>query len=252
MPNNHFIIVGGMRCGSSYLAGLLDSHPEICMAQPYIGSEPKFFLRKDINKMGYIDYYNEYFLSSNKSQILGEKSVSYLEREDSPERIKSIVNNVKILIILRNPVTRAISHYYYSKGNGLEKRTLIEAFQTLEDLSPSGEFDHISMPPFNYLSRGIYTPNVRRYISMFGKENVHIEILENLSRKNPNSLSDIFRFLGIDTDFMPYGYGEKTNQSTPKNHVTPPRIIDDLQDFFAPHNSILSTELGLNLQFWGP
>ena len=251
MENNHFLIVGGMRCGSSYLAGLLDDHPEICMAHPYIGSEPKFFIKDDIEHKEYADYYNEYFTKAKKFQLLGEKSVSYLETKQSPKIIKSMLDNAKIIIILRNPVDRAISHYYYSLKNGLEKRSLVEAFEYLEDLIPSDKFGHISMPPFNYLSRGIYAQSILRYVSVFGHEKVYLETLENFSDKDKNSLSDLLRFLGVDSDFTPMGYGEKINQSTPENHATPPWIIENLRAYFAPLNLKLSEEYSLDLRSWG-
>ena len=62
-----------------HLAGLLDSHPEICMAQPHIGSNQNFS-KERYQKKEYIDYYNEYFLSSNKSHLVRKVLVIWKEK----------------------------------------------------------------------------------------------------------------------------------------------------------------------------
>lgn len=251
MGSNHFIIVGGMRCGSSYLAGLLDSHPQVQMAKPFIGSEPKFFCSFAGEALTYSDYYSRYFSNSRPNQVLGEKSVSYLEDVGAPIRIKSIIEDPKIVIILRNPVYRAISHYYYSRKNGLEFRDLTQAFHALQDMDAGPEFDHISMPPFNYLSRGIYLPNLQRYRRVFGDDNIHIIVLENLSATDSSCLTDLFTYLNVDSNFRPPNYGKKTNQSTPLNQSIPESLIQKLEHYFSPHNLQLTTNFSLDLKLWG-
>ena len=239
-----------MRCGSSYLAGLFDEHPQVTMAKPFIINEPKYFLSPNSEKNGYDSYFDAYFSDAPEASILGEKSVSYLETKEAAERINSLIPEAKIIIVLRDPVRRAISHYYYSRKNNLEKRDFDKAFLTLEDLEPSPEFSKISMPPFSYLNRGLYQKNIEYYQSIFGQKNVHIIILENLVSGMDGGLSKMYEFVGADPDFSPSGFEIMTNQSTPKNYSPPEETLERLRSYFRKPNDALSQSFGLDISQW--
>ena len=239
-----------MRCGSSYLAGLFDEHPQIEMAKPFIVNEPKYFLSSNCTEKGYQAYCGTYFPHSPEGSILGEKSVSYLETKEAADRIHSVIPDAKIVIVLRDPVRRAISHYYYSRNNNLEKRGFDDAFQTLEDLAPGPEFGEISMPPFAYLARGLYQANIDYYESIFGRSNLHLIVLENLVRGPVRGVSQIYEFVGADPDFQPTGFETMTNQSTPRDYFPPDETLERLRSYFRGPNASLSESFGLDLSLW--
>ncbi len=74
----HLLVVGGQRCGTTYLHGLLDEHPEIAMARP-ARPEPKVFLSDELSGRGLEWYRSTYFAHATDEKVLGEKSTSYLE-----------------------------------------------------------------------------------------------------------------------------------------------------------------------------
>jgi len=85
---DHFIIVGAQRSGTTGLYRLLAQHPDICMASP-LRPEPKFFLREDAVSKGREGYLARHFPHHNGESMLGEKSTSYMEREDAILRMGS-------------------------------------------------------------------------------------------------------------------------------------------------------------------
>ncbi|SHH75526.1 sulfotransferase family protein [Ferrimonas marina] len=188
----NFFIVGGQRCGTTWLYDALDSHNEICMAKP-VRPEPKYFL-KDKEEIDKQEYLTKYF--DLTYGCLGEKSTSYYETEAAALNIKDTFPDAKIVFCLRNPVDRAISNYFFSKQNGLESRDIESALFT--DVEVKQSFS-TSVSPFDYLSRGFYSKYIEYYVSVFGKENVYVTILEDLV-SNHEKFVGLLEFIGVSSN----------------------------------------------------
>src|SRR5687767_9665111 len=104
-PN--FVGVGAQKCATTWLSVCLRRHPEVFMSVP---KEIRFF-DADENWAKGVDWYLDHFNNSQNYKARGEFSPSYLSHPVSAERIKSVLGTVKILVSLRNPATRFISHY---------------------------------------------------------------------------------------------------------------------------------------------
>ena len=118
MANNHFI-VGAQRSGTTYLLDNLNQHPEICITSK-IKPEPKFFLKKNELINGRQFYLNKYFKNHINEKILIEKSTSYIQCNEAALAINKMFPNARIIILLRNPVNRALSNFFFSKINGIK------------------------------------------------------------------------------------------------------------------------------------
>ena len=243
---NIFFIVGGQRCGTTYLYEILDQHPEICMQKPE-RPEPKFFfLQKEWQKG--LDYYEQKYFSHCKGEkIWGEKSTSYYEKEYVAKRIKESYPQSKIIFILRNPVYRALSNYFFTQNNGLEKRTLREVF--IDEFPLLTIQKNASVSPFNYLERGIYKKYIQNYFKHFHRDKVKILIFEK-SVNNPKAIANIYKFLGISPDFIPNNINKKVNVTGQQDKIIDQRIIEKLTEYFAPHIADLENYLKLNLSYW--
>ena len=103
-----FIGIGAMRTGTSFVYMCLQQHPDIHMSTPkecnYFDKEPEYPLEQ----------YNAKFVTTKK--FAGEISPTYLYIDGTAERIKEALGDVKIFVILRNPIDRAWSHYYFMKS----------------------------------------------------------------------------------------------------------------------------------------
>ena len=108
----YFFIVGAQRSGTTYLYHMLDQCRQVSMAKP-VKPEPKFFL-DEIEQFDLNEYRNSYHSGCDSDVIAyGEKSTSYYESPIVANRIFRNIPEAKIIFVLRNPIQRAISNYFF-------------------------------------------------------------------------------------------------------------------------------------------
>ena len=223
-PN--FFIVGGIKCGSTSLYQYLGQHNEIFMSKikepsyfsiyggiqtetiflkPEKGFKEKQLPKKESSKFIQIseEDYVKLFESKGSEKIFGEATPHYLFDEESPYLIHKKCPNAKILISLRNPIDRCYAWYLSNTRTKEKQKSFKELIE--EDLKkiklgfkPSIEntYDNILLPSFYYDS-------VKKYLELFGEDQVKIIIFEECFPNNIRStIQEILTFLGIDkTDY---------------------------------------------------
>lgn len=209
----NLFIVGTPKAGTTSLHHYLNEFPEILMS---IRKEPDFFSDREIQEQGLyygssrintLTKYNSLFSDWIDESIIGEASVSYLFYPNVPERIKLYNDNSKIIIMLRNPIERAFSHYLMDYRLGLTSISFEE------------EFDKKTTLNFQqYFLLGNYFHQVKRYLDIFGKENVHIIWYSDFKEKTENELNKVISFLGLNTDFRVDFNKIHNSFSMPKNN----------------------------------
>ena len=194
-----FFIVGAPKAGTTSLFYYLNKNKGICMSSI---KEPNFFSSQDlkIQKIYYdsliLDNLKEYeriFTPKNKQQIIGEASVSYLFYPNVANRIFDYNPRSKIIIILRDPVERAFSHYSMDLRLGHVKQSLDELF----DLGLNNK-DNLFFQ--QYILLGQYYEQVNRYIEVFGRENICVKFYDELKLDASSFYSDILKFLQQEND----------------------------------------------------
>lgn len=244
MRSNYFFIIGAQRCGTTFLYHQLDGHPEICMAKP-VKPEPKFFLNPREYEKGKAYYIAKYFRNCTQ-QIRGEKSTSYIEFEGVLKKIKEFFPDSKIVVVLRNPVMRAISNYMFSYNNGFETRSLEEVFLYNKKNDYHGELPSVS--PFDYLRRGEYIRYLRKVYDYFDPSRIRVAIFEKMifSREY---IQSIYEFVGADKTVEPDCFNKDLNASDPEYYVSQ-KVYDVLKSHFLPYNEELENFLSISLDFW--
>jgi len=194
-----FFIVGAPKSGTTSLYNYLDQHHSITMSSV---KEPNYFSCTEIEdqKLYYktkhistLDKYHSLFNFKNGSCLFGEASVSYLYYKDIASRIKNYNEDAKIIIILRDPVERAVSHYNMDKRLGFVKTDLKSI---LDDISLKNHMLFYQQ----YIQLGFYYLQVKRYIDVFGKENVCVMKYDELKNDNKEFTNKILGFLDLDID----------------------------------------------------
>ena len=143
-----FLILGAQKCGTTSLHSLLAQHPEICMSEP---KETNFF---NIHFDRGLEYYRETFFNSWKGhKAVGEASPSYFFLPYVPERIAAALPGVKMMVILRDPVKRAFSHWWMKTTFGDESLGFREAIKYSLSLS-SADIAEAKMCDRFYLQTG--------------------------------------------------------------------------------------------------
>jgi Sulfotransferase domain len=250
-PN--FLIIGAARSGSTSLARCLALHPSVYL--PAAEGEPKFFSREQEYRKGSAYYLNTYFSVADDYLAVGEKSTEYMENQRSAERIYHFDHEMKILCILRNPVERAISNYWWSVYNGLEKRQLNLAIEQEWDRflnHPSGTYALSSSRPHAYIDRGLYYRNLQPFYSFFHDENIKCIIFEDFIRNKWDTIQNLLLFLNVPVaDLNPLDFAVAPQRAVPQTDTLGPNLYRNLKRFYRDENKGLPDLIGKDIgKFW--
>lgn len=244
----HFIIGGAPRSGTTYLAQALASHPDICMAQPFI-PEPKVLMLPEQTEGEYVARYQQLFASALPQQQCGEKTSYYLESAAARDRIKALLPTVKMLFIVREPVARAYSNYLWSKKNGLETWSFAEAIAaegTRPNPLPS---DKAYARPFDYLSRGDYAAFAEPYFAALGRHRIKFVLYEDLHTNHDRLMRSIHEFL--DVRVLPVTALGVVNSAKEMGPPIETRIAAQLREQMRPRVQRFAALTGLDVNCWG-
>ncbi len=226
---NIFFIVGGQRCGTTFIYNLLEQHPSICMARPSL-PHPKYFVNKKKQEINTKEYFSKYFKHFKQNHTAyGEVSTSYYEREESANLIFSTFPKCKIIFILRNPVDRAISNYYYNVNNGIEYRSIEDAL-AIDNVVPDYNQSTFSVNPFDYLGRSYYYKFLKIYLKYFPKNQIKIIYFQNLI-SNSFELQELYSFLNV-IQINHDDLSVSKNSSTREN-IIPVGLKNNLSEYFS-------------------
>ena len=243
MSGRHFLVIGGQRCGTTYLHSLLDAHPGVTMARP-ARPEPKVFLSDELTDRGVEWYDATFFGHAVPGQLLGDKSTSYLEDPAAPARARRMLGDPGVVVLLRDPVERAVSNWRFSTDHGLETRSAEEALAAnlVEQVTWDPEVSSVS--PFAYLERGRYVDHLTPWLEEF--PGTHVVFLPELL-DDETTLPRLLEALGADASFVPTGPDTPVNRS----EAAPPRLSEQLRerldDYFAESDAALARLLGRDL-----
>ena len=202
-PN--FFIVGAANSGTTSLYACLKQHPEVFL--PAL-KEPHFFaqVRPSFEQRYLRTYvteekaYLKLFRRGAGYRAIGEASPSYLFDAVAPLRIRRVVPHAKIVILLRDPVERAHSHYLMDLREGVQDKHFYEAVEEDWHRSQKGwGRSHL------YVELGLYAEQVDRYVNTFGSEQVLVLMFEELTRASQNgksALAKVLRFLDVDVSCL--------------------------------------------------
>jgi hypothetical protein len=245
----HFLVIGAQRCATTYLQTLLAAHPGIAMAHPS-PPEPKVFLSDEVTERGAAWYRSTWFAHAADTDLLGEKSTSYIESPAGAARARAVLGEPRIVVQLRDPVERAISNWKFSRASGLEHLSLRDALE--RNLAGPRDWDPeaTSVSPYHYLERGRYAEHLVPWLETFPGL-VHVQFLEDLVA-DPDTIGDLYAWLGVDAEFRPTELGEPVHESDEMADDLDDDLRGRLRDWFAEPDRELSELLGLDLPWRAP
>ena len=197
LPN--LLIVGAAKSGTTSLHNYLKQHPEIFMSSH---KEPHFLINKEIGEnripkaVKKLNEYSNLFDGSDTFKYRGESSAMYLQFPNiAIKNIKKYLEkNIKIIIMLRNPIDRAFSGYQHVKRfNVDEELTFEQALEVCEDRY----FKQTSLTPATrYIHIGMYYDFVKKFMHSFSDQ-IHVIIYDDFIADTQNELSKVFSFLKV-------------------------------------------------------
>ncbi len=256
-----FVIIGGQRCGTSSLYKYLGRHPEIA---PSLRKEIEYFT------IGYgrgEAWYRAHYplkmrrllhRAMGRSLLTFEATPDYLFDPRAPERLRSLLPDAKLVVLLREPVERAFSHYHHMARLGLEELSFPDAIAAEQDRL-AGQLDEMKRDPlarvmpfrrYSYATRGFYAEQLRRWFEHFPRENFLILESSEFFADPGAVLQEILDFVGAarwsPSEFRNYSYArkplEKPNIPEPVGSELAARYADSNRDL----EQLLDFDLG-----WG-
>ena len=237
-----FIIAGASKSGTSSIYYYLSRHPQILLSHK---KELDFYWK--YYKRG-IDWYLAHFpsITDRPDLLTGEATPNYLRFPQVAQRIKDTFPQTKIIILLRNPIDRAISWHYHKVNSGLSKLDLATAIATeVERLATVTEAEIINTGFYNpdNIMSSLYIYKIKPWIETLGREQFLILKSEDFYLNPQQNMERVFKFLDLPSN--PLENYPKVNVGSYQE--VEPEIRKTLADYFAPYNKQL--EQYLNMEF---
>jgi hypothetical protein len=256
LPN--FLIVGAAKSGTTSLSYYLKQHKEIYISPI---KEPKFFtaqfLKFPLKGVGdddverhivkkFDDYKKLFKWVTPERKAIGEASVDNLYYyEGAIKQIKKYLGDPKIIIILRNPVSRALSAYTHLVRDGRESLSFEEGLE-METQRMKDNWEFL----WFYKDTGLYYEQIKAYMQNFSK--VKIYFTDDLDKKPLEMVKDLFNFLEVDPDFIPDVSVKYNVSGIPKRPIYS-KISKDLNmtgSFLANSTNYLFPKKGIKIIGW--
>jgi hypothetical protein len=241
-----FIIGGAPRSGTSALAHLLDRHPDIAMAKPFV-PEPKVFLAPGSPR----ERYRELYSHAGDERVRGEKTTNYFESAAAATAIRATLPGVRMVFILREPVARAYSNWLWSRKNGHEHLPFAEAVETEDTREDPLAATHPHARPFAYLARGRYADLARPWLDSFAPDQVRFVLYEAMvGPAGADVLREVQDYVGVeprDLGSLPTGLPNETQETGPG---LDPTLRSRLRDGFRDQVRAFADMSGVDVAPW--
>jgi len=224
MNTPNFFIVGAAKAGTTSLYNYLLNHPEVYLSpikepnyfntelkfkdcrkevQKKINLNKKYFSREKLKKkhiacLDNLEDYLKLFREVTSEKVIAEASTSYLASVNAAKEIYKFNSKAKILIVLREPVSRTISHYNMDLDTGKNTGHMLDDIKNDFNSTKKGYF--VSNM---YVELSLYYNQVKRYLDVFPKEQILVLRFEDLIKDRLNVLSKLCDFLNIDFYKLP-------------------------------------------------
>lgn len=244
-----FVIVGAQKAGTSSLYGQLAAHPSVV---PALRKEVHFFDRRPARLARYRAWFPTRATLALVAErtgrgITGEATPYYLCHPAVPQRLRDAVPEARIIVVLRDPVARAISGYHHCVRHG-ERRPIDVALDpaNAEVLPPASDvrwYDSPHSPLRNcgYLARGRYAEQLERWFAVFPRE--QILVLDSEVLRAGRIPDTVLSFLELPGDDVPVVADRNVGSYPP-----PATALEaELREYFRPHNERLVSLLGVEL-----
>lgn len=253
MPLPTMLIAGVQKCGTGTLRTALGMHPQIQMTRR---KELHFF---DRHFQRGVEWYARQFHPGPEHVQFGEATPCYLYDREARDNMAATLPAARLIVILRDPVTRAYSHYWHTRRKGWED----EPFEAALELEPQ----RISCPDveqrsrYSYVDRGHYIDQLLSLERKHSRSLLHVVVLDDLRANHADTLGALFSFLGVDREparAIPEQWRNRPRQLDPElgrnvHAEYPPMRTETrarLVERFHESNQRLAAWLGRDLPGW--
>jgi hypothetical protein len=258
-PLPDFLVIGAQKCGTTALYAYLRWHPHVTgPAWKEVSFFDRHYGRGESWYRGQFPSRPWLWLRGGRSgqrPLVGEASPSYVLHPYAPQRVRALLPDVRLVVLLRDPVDRAFSHYHHEVALGREPLSFEEALdredeRTAAELDRLGDTSYFSQPwwDFTYAARGRYAEQLRRWLEVFPRDRLLVLASEQLRLEPARAYADVLAFIGAD----PFELAEYPPIFEREYAPMHPDTRARLERYFAPHNDDLYALLGEDLGWSRP
>jgi hypothetical protein len=211
LPN--LFIVGAPKSGTTSLYEWLKEHPQVFMspfkepcyfARDLAWEESGYYLRYGVDRARYVALFEDV----GGATRVGEASTRYLYSQDAPRLIAAETTDPRIIVMVRNPIDMVASLHAHKVASGSEDvHALGEALAAEDDRRQGRRIPRHSNPKLStYRDRARFGEQIVRWIDVFGRDRVHVAVLERVMPDPAAHFRAILEFLDIDPMYRPASF----------------------------------------------
>jgi Sulfotransferase domain len=255
-----YLVIGTKRGGTTSLQQYLTAHPDVL--EPKAAKASHYF---DVNHDKGWSWYRAHFplqswmdrqRAAGRPVVVGEASPYYCFHPLALDRIADQLPTVRMMIVLRDPVERAWSHYSYEVARGNEDLSFADAIDAEPERLAGAEArirsgaakDDRHWRLHSYLRRGHYEDQIGAVHRLFAPEQLHVVVSEELFAGPLDVMNQVFDFLGVG----PVDGGRFDAANANRKSALEPELRERLATYYAPHNQRLYEVLGRELPWTAP
>ena len=243
-----FLIIGARRAGTTSLYDYITQHPSVTAAKR---KEVHFFDREYPRGIRWYKAQFPWWLHLRKTVRTGEATPYYLFHPAVPDRVLETLPDARFLVLLRDPVKRAFSHYQGVVRRGWETLSFEDAIAA-EPERLAGEVEKLADPAytsfahtnFSYIARGIYADQIEAWTARFSRERFLIVRSEDMYDDPAKIHAQALEFLGLEA--VPLAAYPRRNVGHWSDEMRP-ETRRRLRDFYRPHNQRLYELIGRDM-----
>ena len=208
-----FAVIGVQKCATSWLYYCLREHPDISVPRD---KDEAAYLGGEIFRRNGSDWYKRRF-PTHRSRLIGDVSVDYIVDVQNAAYLKRCCPNIKLVLVIRDPVQRFVSSYYWNVRKGMIRPGCEE-----NDISLvlSHDADEQNRSLSDVVNRGYYGRQLAAFLQEFDADNFLILLYEDIVVDRSTAIKSVYDFLGADSSFVPSAI-----DSRPKKNAYIPWLI---------------------------
>lgn len=233
------VIVGAQKAGTTQLYAYMVKHPRCYGAAE---KEVDYFSKHAERSVG---WYRSRFpwrrrVRRRQGHVI-EASPSYLPTPSALRKMHKVLPNARVIVLLRDPVSRAFSHYQHKKTRHLEQRSFAEAIEEeiRQEAFPARwgvALDESSRPMLGYVARGYYALQLEQLYKVYRRNRVLVMDSASLFADTAKVCNRVFSFMGLeDFDVEP---GKVYNRGYYQERIDP-RVAERLREHYQPYDELL-------------
>jgi hypothetical protein len=258
-----FLIIGTKRGGTTSLWNYLIQHPLVPRLFPAWNTKTSHYFEENWHRGE--QWYRSHFPTDRRRQAMerrhgappraGEAAPLYMFHPLAPARVHDLMPQARLIVLLRDPVERAYSHWKERRTEGKEPLGFAEALAAENDRT-AGEREKLIADPnlfseaydwHTYRARGRYLEHLSPWLDLFPREQLLILPSESLYRDPAGTYAGVLQFL----DLPAHDLGKYEVYNDRKSSPMDAGVRAELTDYYRPHNAALADRLGMKFDWAG-